>query len=236
MDILDRINILMGNKEQQELTNYLKLKKTAYSDWKNGKSKSYRKYLIEISEFFNVSLDYLVYGKEKSPSISLSDDEQKLLGYFKELSPNVQQQLIGRAELLAEQAERSSQITCSCYIADIAAGAGISAPFTIDDAFSPRQFNRSDVPSNADCGVPINGDSMEPKYPHGCIVWVKRNAEVKYGDTVIVVRNGEPLCKIYKQDGLYSYNQKYNPIRISEDDSIRIFGKVIGFYTDVNMR
>lgn len=217
------------------ITEKIGLKKGNTTKWKNGGNPSIE-ILLTLSVELECTVDYLLTGKEKSPSISLSDDEQKLLGYFKELSPNVQQQLIGRAELLAEQAERSSQITCSCYIADVAAGAGISAPFTIDDAFSPRQFNRSDVPSNADCGVPINGDSMEPKYPHGCIVWVKRNAEVKYGDTVIAVRNGEPLCKIYKQDGLYSYNQKYNPIRISEDDSIQIFGKVIGFYTDVDMR
>ena len=66
MDILDRIISLLGKKEQRELTDYLGLKKTAFSDWKSGKSNSYRKYLIEISEFFNVSIDYLVYGKEKT--------------------------------------------------------------------------------------------------------------------------------------------------------------------------
>ena len=66
MDILDRITMLLGNREQKELTNYLKLNNVAFSEWKSGKSKSYRKYLIEIAEFFDVSIDYLVYGKEKS--------------------------------------------------------------------------------------------------------------------------------------------------------------------------
>lgn len=66
LDILDRIISLLGKKEQRELTDYLGLKKTAFSDWKSGKSNSYRKYLIEISEFFNVSIDYLVYGKERT--------------------------------------------------------------------------------------------------------------------------------------------------------------------------
>lgn len=87
MDILDRIIELLGNKDQQELTNYLKLKKVAFSDWKSGKSKSYLKYLIEISEFFNVSIDYLVYGKEKDSSIpKLSDEEQELLYNYNKLS------------------------------------------------------------------------------------------------------------------------------------------------------
>ena len=57
MDILDRICELLGNSEQQRLTEFLGLKKTAFSDWKSGKSNSYRKYLIEIADFFNVSLD-----------------------------------------------------------------------------------------------------------------------------------------------------------------------------------
>lgn len=85
MDILDRISLLLGNKEQQELTTYLGLKNSAFSDWKSGKSQSFRKYLIEISEFFNVSIDYLVYGKEKSSTSELTDIEQELLEKFRHL-------------------------------------------------------------------------------------------------------------------------------------------------------
>lgn len=66
MDILDRISMLLGNREQKELTKYLGLNSVAFSEWKSGKSKSYRKYLIEIADFFNISIDYLVYGKEKT--------------------------------------------------------------------------------------------------------------------------------------------------------------------------
>lgn len=63
MDILDRIIMLMGSRDQKELTKYLQLNAVAFSDWKSGKSNSYKKYLIEIAKFFNVSIDYLVYGK-----------------------------------------------------------------------------------------------------------------------------------------------------------------------------
>ena len=62
MDILDRISMLLGDRDQKELTEYLGLKSAAFSEWKSGKSKSYKKYLIEIAEFFNISIDYLVYG------------------------------------------------------------------------------------------------------------------------------------------------------------------------------
>ena len=64
MSILDRIVELLGEQDQKKLTDYLHLKKSAFTDWKSGKSNSYRKYLIEISEFFGVSIDYLVYGND----------------------------------------------------------------------------------------------------------------------------------------------------------------------------
>ena len=62
LDILDRIIELLRDDDQKKLTDYLHLKKTAFTDWKSGRSNSYRKYLIEIAEFFGVSIDYLVYG------------------------------------------------------------------------------------------------------------------------------------------------------------------------------
>ena len=63
MDILDRIIELLGDDDQKKLTDYLHLKKTAFTDWKSGRSNSYRKYLIEIAEFFGVSIDYLEIGR-----------------------------------------------------------------------------------------------------------------------------------------------------------------------------
>ncbi len=103
LDILDRITMLLGNREQKELTNYLKLNNVAFSEWKSGKSKSYRKYLIELAEFFNVSIDYLVYGREKNSSTDkLSDDEQELITYYRQLDPKSQGILLGRAETMAE--------------------------------------------------------------------------------------------------------------------------------------
>ena len=79
MDILDRIIMLMGSRDQKELTKYLQLNAVAFSDWKSGKSNSYKKYLIEIAKFFNVSIDYLVYGKTSDNS--LRTDEEELQNY-----------------------------------------------------------------------------------------------------------------------------------------------------------
>ena len=239
MDILDRIVALLNTRNQKELCDYLKLDKSAVTSWKNGSSKSYRKYLIEIAEFFNVSIDYLVYGKEKNSSAVFSADEYKLLECYNKLLPKEQQRLIGRAEMLVDlfsEVDSTSQnkpaITMKTIsIADVAAGAGISTPFTIDNAFSEQEFPADEIPTGADCGVPINGDSMKPEHPNGCIVWVKQNADINYEDCIIAAINEEPFFKIYKPDELHSYNANYKPIMVNDSDQFEIFGKVIGYYS-----
>lgn len=101
LEILNRIIFLLGKRDQKELTDFLNLKKTAFTDWKSGKSNSYRKYLIEIAEFFNVSLDYLVYGKEDFQTTNekeLTENEQELLEIFNKFNEREQIKIIGKIE------------------------------------------------------------------------------------------------------------------------------------------
>ena len=62
MVIIDKISelLMQKNKAQKELTDYLGLDKSTFSAWKSGKSKSYNRYLKEISLFFNISISELV--------------------------------------------------------------------------------------------------------------------------------------------------------------------------------
>lgn len=48
------------NFTQKDLADYLHIKKTVITDWKSGKSKSYLAHIKSISEFLNVSVDYLL--------------------------------------------------------------------------------------------------------------------------------------------------------------------------------
>ena len=211
----------------------LDINKSHGTHWKNGTDPN-MSIAVALSEYLGVSLDYLISGKESDSS--LTEDERKLVNFYRRLSEREQQRLIGRAELLAEQVldQTISIITHVRHmnIAQVAAGAGISTTFTNNNEFELKEFPNNAVPYNADCGVPINGDSMEPDYPHGCIVWVKCNDDVQDGDMVIAILNGAPYFKIYKPDGLYSINQTYDPIIVTEHDEIKIFGKVIGYYTE----
>lgn len=63
---------------QQEICRYLNLTKQNFSDWKSGKSESYLKYLPQIAEYLDVSVDYLL-GKTPSPEReNIPEDEKRL--------------------------------------------------------------------------------------------------------------------------------------------------------------
>lgn len=208
--------------------------KSTLTAWKNGTIDT--NLIPKLAEELNVSVAQLITGKEKSPS--LSDDEQELLTYYKKLPEPENQRLIGRAAAMVEMYEEQCRqkklisVTTNIKIYDVAAGAGVSTLFVNDDKYTIRAFPQTDVPSNADCGIYINGDSMEPKYPNGCLVWVKETQDISFGDVVIAVLNGEPFCKIYQPDGLASINPKYSTIHVYEYDSFYVFGKVLGYYVE----
>ena len=61
------------NVEQQTLASYIGVKKQTISDWKSGKTESYKKYIDKIAEFFNVSTDYLL-GNETAGTKPTDED------------------------------------------------------------------------------------------------------------------------------------------------------------------
>jgi len=89
-----------------------------------------------------------------------------------------------------------------------------------------------DVPMSANFGIYIAGDSMEPRYEDGQLVWVQQQLTLEDGEIGIVLYDGCSYCKKLSRgaDGirLISLNPKYEPIDINTDYSeLRVFGKVV---------
>lgn len=76
-DVLDRIIALLKEqgKMQKELTEYLGLQKNNFTAWKAGDSRSYLKFLPQISTFLNVPVDYLISGEKEKPTADYSDEQ-----------------------------------------------------------------------------------------------------------------------------------------------------------------
>lgn len=201
------------------------------TNWRRGTSPTADD-LIMISKSLSLSVDYLLTGKSSS---RLTPNEKKLLLTFRQLPQEEQNRFIGRVEEILDRhcearMRRNTIKLSSVNIYEEAAGADTSTPFSNDEMYTEYQFPSDVIPAGTDCGIKVNGNSMEPDYPDGSIVWVNQTAEIHYGDYVIAILNGAPYFKVYERDGLHSLNPEYDVIKISSEDSFKIFGKVIGSY------
>ena len=88
------------------------------------------------------------------------------------------------------------------------------------------------APDNADFGVRISGDSMEPEFEDGQIAWVLKQDILENGEIGIFYLNGDAYIKKLQDDKngvfLISLNKKYPPIPVNENDRFDILGKVVG--------
>lgn len=132
-------------------------------------------------------------------------------------------------------------------VSTLAVSAG-TGEFLDEGGFEMVRFPESAVPSGTDFGVRVHGDSMEPVYHDGQIVWVEKTDTLHPGEVGIFSCNGEGYLKVYDlqkpcesdtedytdsygvlhpQAVLVSYNEKYAPKTILPNDSFSIVGRVL---------
>lgn len=107
------------------------------------------------------------------------------------------------------------------YLHKIAA-AGVG--FYFDDI--PTDTIEAPYRENADFIVGVNGDSMEPTYSNGDLVYVEKCQIVEPGEIGIFIVNSECFIKEAGHDELISHNKKYKPIPGTE--YIICVGRVLG--------
>ena len=74
MNTVEKIMFLLQSKnlEQKDLADFLGIRRQTITDWKSGKTQSYNKYIEQIANFFDVSVDYLLDRTEEPKVISNS--------------------------------------------------------------------------------------------------------------------------------------------------------------------
>ncbi len=115
----------------------------------------------------------------------------------------------------------------NCY--DLAVSAGMGEPW-VDPAYKTRlEIPGGLVPERAHFCVRVNGDSMEPAYRDGDIVFVERvEGSVSEGEIGIFFLNGDGYIKRLGHGELISLNPKYGPIPLNDYDALLCQGRVLG--------
>lgn len=97
--LLDRVITLMekSNIKAAQLTAELGISTSSFTDWKKGKGKPSLDAVIKFSDYFHVSIDYLVHGKEfkQSDNLEFSNSRDgEFLNKLHMLSPELQDKLL----------------------------------------------------------------------------------------------------------------------------------------------
>lgn len=109
---------------------------------------------------------------------------------------------------------------------EVSAGTGV---WVSDE---PVEIIKYPVPvPNHDIALRVDGNSMEPMFHDGDVVFVKKTPEVHHGSIIIIIVNDNAyIKKLYRRDDevrLISLNPQYEDIILNPDDTIEIIGNVI---------
>lgn len=134
---------------------------------------------------------------------------------------------------LSDQADRlrtelSTSRTLTRYFTYYGKIAAAGASFGFDDivAAGVKELPITDENRDADYLIGVSGDSMEPTFYDGDIVYVKKTDHLNVGDIGIFQKDNGIYIKEAGENGLISHNKKYKPM-INGGDVI-FLGKVIG--------
>lgn len=111
MSVIDRIVDLLQKKgaSQADICNYIGIKYNVFTTWKTRETDPPTKYLVQICEFLNVTLEYLLTGEESKSSYEIhmeNANETMMLNLFRMLTEKEQDRIIGRLENMVEESQK----------------------------------------------------------------------------------------------------------------------------------
>ena len=223
---------------QKQLAELIGAAHNSISDWENNKNKPDPDTIELICGTLDIAPNYLL-GKEED---SISPCDKKFLSDFYSLDSQGQETVRyildnekKRCEKISELDSRIEELETKisekiipkriwAYYGKVAA-AGKSFGFD-DIAAGTIEMPLTDENSNADYTIGVSGDSMEPTYYDGDIVYVQKVANLSIGDIGIFQKDNGIYIKEVGEKGLISHNSKYPPM--ISDSCVYCLGKVIG--------
>ena len=216
--------------EQKALAAMVGVTANAVSNWERGRARPDVNLLPDICEALQITL-YQLYGLD-DPSVKYTAVEDAFMENYRQLTPGHQYAVRAMAQnlLQIQQAEGCLKIhKLTRFEHQLAAGIG--DPNEFEDSGTPIYVYDDSLTCRADCVFTVNGDSMEPDYPDGCMVLVKRisdSGELTPGDIGAFMIDNETYIKEYREDGLHSLNPKYDVMCFSDEESVYLIGRVMG--------
>lgn len=217
----------------------LSIQRQGLGKWESGDAVPSAYQLLAVCHALDIE-DGISYFTGTVPEALNADGLQKLQTYKQDLIAS------GRYEPAPAPEPAITYIEMPVSTLSAAAGTGM---FLDEENFDLMRFPASTVPAGAEFGIRVRGDSMEPVYQDGQIVWVKTCKTLHPGEVGIFMYDGNGYIKVYEeqepeeslqdayrdmsgelgmQPVLISYNEKYAPRPVIPELGFCIVGRVLG--------
>ena len=239
-DISDNLNKLKQEKgyNQQDIVKGSGISQSTLSQYFAGKRLPSKKNAEILADFFEVPIEVIDPRLSNSPAPTTSP----IQSIYDQLEPTRQGKVLTYAERqLKEQDEDKTKINevsekvVQFYgydYYDHAASAGTGQ--YLNDVRVERIELPVDV--DADFVIPIKGDSMEPDYHDGDLVFIQTSVDLNDGVIGVFNYNGEAYIKQLvidtEQSYLHSLNPDYKDMPITPETDFRIIGEVVDLYRE----
>ena len=214
---------------QKQLADHLQVTPTCLNYWEKDKRQPDVEMIKTLSSVLHVSADVLIGNtKQVRLSFDLTATEMEGIKKYRALDKHGKELVL---LVLDKEYERVSTLAESEDVEEVpfriseqpaAAGLGV---YLGPEMFHTVMVRADALPKRAAFGVPVSGDSMEPKYHDGDILIVSTEKPAR-GEVGIYTMDGHGYVKVRGTDELLSINHAYAPIPMTED--IICNGKVIG--------
>lgn len=224
---------------QDELAKRLNTTKQTISRYEKGDRKANQDMLFELCDIFGVSIDDFFPSQNETLQSPTTSPIQTI---YDQLHQPRQAKVLTYAERqLKEQKneEETKENEVSEFIQlysydyyDHPASAGTG------QYLNDVRVERIELPVDidADFVIPIKGDSMEPDYHDGDLIFIQTSVDLNNGVIGVFNYNGDAYIKqlvIDKEQAyLHSLNPAYKDMPITPETDFRIIGEVVDIYRE----
>ena len=229
---------------QKELAVLVDMGDTTIANYEKGFRTPKKNTLFKISSALSVTIDDLFPPIHKADTPTASPDllTQQITDTVVQLTPDNKKIVLRTSEELLERqneeetkinevSEKVVQLYGYDYY-DHAASAGTG------QYLNDVRVERIELPVDidADFVIPIKGDSMEPDYHDGDLVFIQTSVDLNDGVIGVFNYNGEAYIKQLvidtEQSYLHSLNPDYKDMPITPETDFRIIGEVVDLYRE----
>lgn len=210
----------------------MKLTKGKISKWENEKEEPRLSTAKILAEYFNVKINDLY-----SESNTTYKDDNDITSIYNKLTPPRQKNVLNYAnEQLEEQNSKGDNVV------DINSYKQEKTPVNVNGCVSAgvgerlhdetlfTEMVKGPIPTH-DLALKVNGDSMEPMFKDGEIIFVEKTHNIKNGQIgIFIIEEEAYVKKVFVEDDrltLVSLNKEYDDLHFYRNESVRLIGKVI---------